>query len=174
MDVSDRSLQAKLTQKAKITSACLLSEVIFAFGGFIDALSPMAPWGIFVCPARHSGRAADADAMAPPCASRICLCARPDEQPVRREAKQAQQCDVHEPALPQRFIARPPALSPDAGRSPSIIGDLSVRRMSSPPPGIYPTTGFQTRQRFSRLPSIGRSRRQKSAHAFCMGVWLLR
>ena len=38
MDVSDRSLQAKLTQEAKITSASLLSEVIFAFGGFINAL----------------------------------------------------------------------------------------------------------------------------------------
>ena len=42
MDVSDRSLQAKLTQKAKITSACSLSEVIFAFGGFINALNPSA------------------------------------------------------------------------------------------------------------------------------------
>ena len=38
MGVSDRSLQAKLTQEAKITSASFLSEVIFAFGGFIDAL----------------------------------------------------------------------------------------------------------------------------------------
>ena len=40
MDVSDRSLQAKLTQEAKITSACFLSEVIFAFGGFVSALPP--------------------------------------------------------------------------------------------------------------------------------------
>ena len=40
MDVSDRSLQAKLTQEAKITSASSLSEVIFAFGGFISALRP--------------------------------------------------------------------------------------------------------------------------------------
>ena len=40
MDVSDRGLQAKLTQEAKITSACFLSEVIFAFGGFVNALSP--------------------------------------------------------------------------------------------------------------------------------------
>ena len=39
MDVSDRSLQAMLTQEAKITSACLPSEVIFAFGGFVSALS---------------------------------------------------------------------------------------------------------------------------------------
>ncbi len=39
MDVSDRSLQAKLTQEAKITSACSLSEVIFAFGGFVSALN---------------------------------------------------------------------------------------------------------------------------------------
>ncbi len=39
MDVSDRSLQAMLTQEAKITSACSLSEVIFAFGGFINALT---------------------------------------------------------------------------------------------------------------------------------------
>ena len=31
MDVSDRSLQAKLTQEAKITSASFLSEVIFTF-----------------------------------------------------------------------------------------------------------------------------------------------
>ena len=38
MDVSDRGLQAKLTQEAKITSACFLSEVIFAFGGFVNAL----------------------------------------------------------------------------------------------------------------------------------------
>ena len=38
MDVSDRSLQAMLTQEAKITSACSLSEVIFAFGGFVSAL----------------------------------------------------------------------------------------------------------------------------------------
>ena len=40
MDVSDRSLQAKLTQEAKITSASFLSEVIFAFGGFIGAPAP--------------------------------------------------------------------------------------------------------------------------------------
>ena len=39
MDVSDRSLQAMLTQEAKITSASFLSEVIFAFGGFINALA---------------------------------------------------------------------------------------------------------------------------------------
>ena len=39
MDVSDRSLQAKLTQEAKITSASFLSEVIFTFGGFISALA---------------------------------------------------------------------------------------------------------------------------------------
>ena len=39
MDVSDRSLQAKLTQEAKITSASFLSEVIFAFGGFVNALA---------------------------------------------------------------------------------------------------------------------------------------
>ena len=32
MDVSDRSLQAMLTQEAKITSASFLSEVIFALG----------------------------------------------------------------------------------------------------------------------------------------------
>ena len=32
MHISDRSLQAKLTQKAKITFACFLPEVIFAFG----------------------------------------------------------------------------------------------------------------------------------------------
>ena len=37
MDVSDRSLQAMLTQEAKITSACSLSEVIFAFGDFGNA-----------------------------------------------------------------------------------------------------------------------------------------
>ena len=41
MDVSDRSLQAMLTQEAKITSACFLSEVIFAFGGFVNALRPL-------------------------------------------------------------------------------------------------------------------------------------
>ena len=40
MDVSDRSLQAMLTQEAKITSASFLSEVIFAFGGFVNALKP--------------------------------------------------------------------------------------------------------------------------------------
>ncbi len=45
MDVSDRSLQAMLTQEAKITSACSLSEVIFAFGGFGNALSPAGPTG---------------------------------------------------------------------------------------------------------------------------------
>ena len=45
MDVSDRSLQAKLTQEAKITSACFLSEVIFAFGGFIDALGAARSFG---------------------------------------------------------------------------------------------------------------------------------
>ena len=38
MDVSDRSLQAMLTQEAKITSASFLSEVIFAFGGFVSGL----------------------------------------------------------------------------------------------------------------------------------------
>ena len=38
IDVSDRSLQAKLTQEAKITSASFLSEVIFAFGGFVSGL----------------------------------------------------------------------------------------------------------------------------------------
>ena len=38
MDVSNRSLQAKPTQEAKITSACFLSEVIFAFGGFVSGL----------------------------------------------------------------------------------------------------------------------------------------
>ena len=42
MDVSDRGLQAKLTQEAKITSACFPSEVIFAFGGFVNALPPWA------------------------------------------------------------------------------------------------------------------------------------
>ena len=45
MDVSDRSLQAKLTQEAKITSASFLSEVIFAFGGFINALGRPPIWG---------------------------------------------------------------------------------------------------------------------------------
>ena len=39
MDVSDRSLQAKLTQEAKITSASFPSGVIFAFGGFGNALA---------------------------------------------------------------------------------------------------------------------------------------
>ena len=39
MDVSDRSLQAMLTQEAKITSASFPSEVIFAFGGFINGLT---------------------------------------------------------------------------------------------------------------------------------------
>ena len=46
MDVSDRSLQAKLTQEAKITSASFLSEVIFAFGGFINALRPPVVRGL--------------------------------------------------------------------------------------------------------------------------------
>ena len=40
MYVSDRRLQVKLTQEAKITSTCFLSEVIFAFGGFVSALRP--------------------------------------------------------------------------------------------------------------------------------------
>ena len=44
MDVSDRSLQAMLTQEAKITSAYSLSEVIFAFGGSVNALGRPAKW----------------------------------------------------------------------------------------------------------------------------------
>ena len=39
MDVSGQSLQAMLTRDAKITSASFLSEVIFAFGGFVSGLS---------------------------------------------------------------------------------------------------------------------------------------
>lgn len=50
MHISDRSLQAKLTQKAKITFACFLPEVIFAFGGFINDLTRRQhqPPGAFV------------------------------------------------------------------------------------------------------------------------------
>ena len=38
IDVSDRRLQAPLTQQAKIPSALLLSEGIFAFAGFVSGL----------------------------------------------------------------------------------------------------------------------------------------
>ena len=39
MDVSGQILQAMLTRDAKITSAYFLSEVIFALGGSVSALS---------------------------------------------------------------------------------------------------------------------------------------
>ena len=38
MDVSDRRLQALLTQQAKIPSVFLCSEGIFAFAGFVSGL----------------------------------------------------------------------------------------------------------------------------------------
>ena len=38
MDVSNRRLQAQLTQQAKIPSALLLSEGIFVFAGFVSRL----------------------------------------------------------------------------------------------------------------------------------------
>ena len=38
IDVSDRRLQSQLTQQAKIPSALLLSEGIFAFAGLVSGL----------------------------------------------------------------------------------------------------------------------------------------
>ena len=46
IDVSDHRLQVQLTQQAKIPSALLLSEGIFAFAGFISSLIPDVKSGI--------------------------------------------------------------------------------------------------------------------------------
>ena len=65
MHISDRSLQAKLTQKAKITFACFLPEVIFAFGGFINDLTRRQhqPPGAFV---GHSTGESSMGTLCPP------------------------------------------------------------------------------------------------------------
>ena len=67
MDVSDRSLQVKLTQEAKITSTCFLSEVIFAFGSFFNALkAPPHCGGAFYAQSREKTM------HAPPCGAIPC------------------------------------------------------------------------------------------------------
>ena len=43
MDVSDRRMQVQLTQEAKIASVFLYIRAIFAFVGFVSALSASLP-----------------------------------------------------------------------------------------------------------------------------------